>query len=735
MPKKQIPPGTFVPPSKIRGKTFVLACSAPDHSSLDETARLLALLGAAVVREVSPNLDYLIVFDRRAGWPTAEELQTNTLNDDGAVIQVLDLAGFRDLLSPTPDEALALLRGGDEGLEQWRRRRDDQARVPIDLSGAKLRGAKMAGIVLYRVNLEGADLRGADLSGSSLGELVRVNLDGAILPQAYVPHLTDCSARKADFSSVRFNPAVIIRTDFTGAKLTGVSASYTRSEQAVFRHADLTGASFEDSTFLKADFAGANLTRAILDKCDLTGASFRGANLSNTSFCRAKLANADLSGANLARANLAGADLTGATVEGANFEGANLYGAAVTALGPGRPLGFVPPPPVARERIGPNMRQLETERRRGGRLELSLHIDPERREANFVYLHINDSGRSVRAYSSNSSGHGIFPADLAEEMRSSVPGTCQADTLFEAMLELAHLWSDAELYLETLHVSSGSVKKTPKHLSEAALAAWHEAFAIPLPSLAERKARQTAARERFLNFLRGGSEGIGQWNALRSEVLTRAGHFRRADLANHDLRDANLGRHIGSQFGGLDFQEANFEGVNLTGGRLDDCSLIKATFREAVLDGVSFSGANLRQADFEAASLKGSNLRGSRCRETNFNTANLRKADFGYSDLRGADLSSAVLEGARFENTKHDATTIFPKGFVFPVKPGKGQPPPARPLGLEIGTRVRVTFGTFAGLEGEVKEVLEATATVRVELTIIGHLMQVELEYDDVEEA
>ena len=31
----------------------------------------------------------------------------------------------------------------------------------------------------------------------------------------------------------------------------------------------------------------------------------------------------------------------------------------------------------------------------------------------------------------------------------------------------------------------------------------------------------------FLELLRGGSEGIRQWNALRSEALTRAGHFRR----------------------------------------------------------------------------------------------------------------------------------------------------------------------------------------------------------------
>jgi hypothetical protein len=301
------------------------------------------------------------------------------------------------------------------------------------------------------------------------------------------------------------------------------------------------------------------------------------------------------------------------------------------------------------------------------------------------------------------------------------------------MLELAQLWPDAELYLETLHVSAGSVRETPNELAEMALAAWHEAFALPLPSLAERKARQTMERERFLQLLSGGPEGIRQWNALRSEVLTRAGHFRRVDLANCDLREADLGGHIGAQFGGLDFQGASLVGVNLTGGCLSDCRLMKSCFRGAVLDGVSCAGCNLRQADLEGASLTRCNLCRARCRGTNFKNADLRKADFSYADLRGADLSSAGVEGARFEQTKHDATTRFPAGFVFPVKPGKGQRTAGSPLGLEVGARVRVCFGTFAGLEGEVKEVLEASGTVRVELTIFGRPVPVELEYADVE--
>jgi transcription termination/antitermination protein NusG len=47
--------------------------------------------------------------------------------------------------------------------------------------------------------------------------------------------------------------------------------------------------------------------------------------------------------------------------------------------------------------------------------------------------------------------------------------------------------------------------------------------------------------------------------------------------------------------------------------------------------------------------------------------------------------------------------------------------------------RVKVKEGTFAGMEGEVKELIEAKGQVRVELTIFGRPVPVELEYWQVE--
>jgi transcriptional antiterminator NusG len=54
-------------------------------------------------------------------------------------------------------------------------------------------------------------------------------------------------------------------------------------------------------------------------------------------------------------------------------------------------------------------------------------------------------------------------------------------------------------------------------------------------------------------------------------------------------------------------------------------------------------------------------------------------------------------------------------------------------LKFDKGDRVKVKDGTFVGMEGEVKEILEAKSLVRVELTIWGRPVPVELEYWQVE--
>jgi transcriptional antiterminator NusG len=62
--------------------------------------------------------------------------------------------------------------------------------------------------------------------------------------------------------------------------------------------------------------------------------------------------------------------------------------------------------------------------------------------------------------------------------------------------------------------------------------------------------------------------------------------------------------------------------------------------------------------------------------------------------------------------------------------PGVAHPKPK----FDRGDRVKVKDGTFAGMEGEVKDMLEAKGMVRIELTIFGRPVSVEFEYWQVEQ-
>jgi transcriptional antiterminator NusG len=54
---------------------------------------------------------------------------------------------------------------------------------------------------------------------------------------------------------------------------------------------------------------------------------------------------------------------------------------------------------------------------------------------------------------------------------------------------------------------------------------------------------------------------------------------------------------------------------------------------------------------------------------------------------------------------------------------------------FNVGDRLKVTNGTFAGMEGDVREILEEKGQVRLELPILGRMIPVELEFWQVETA
>ena len=142
------------------------------------------------------------------------------------------------------DEALKLLKGGADGVEQWNRFRISGAPIPdmmnVDLSESVLCNANLAGVVLTGANLRDSaldysNLRGAELVGSNLSS---ASLDHADLGFA---NLAYCNFTLATLRNTRINNARLLITNFDGSDLS---------------NADFTGATCGGTFFGNVRFLG-----------------------------------------------------------------------------------------------------------------------------------------------------------------------------------------------------------------------------------------------------------------------------------------------------------------------------------------------------------------------------------------------------------------------------------------------------------------------------------------------
>jgi Pentapeptide repeats (8 copies)/TIR domain len=159
------------------------------------------------------------------------------------------------------DEAIKLLRGGEEGINEWNRRRQASERIP-DLTRADLFKTNLVKADLFRANLMKADLTMANLTMADL--------------------------RSASLIEANFTLANLTETDLGGTNLHRATLHRAILTLADLSWTDLTGAKLDGACLLRAD-----LTRADLSMADLS--------------------MADLSAVKLSTAKLSGANLTGAT--------------------------------------------------------------------------------------------------------------------------------------------------------------------------------------------------------------------------------------------------------------------------------------------------------------------------------------------------------------------------------------------------------------------------------------
>lgn len=172
------------------------------------------------------------------------------------------------------DEALRLLRGGQDGIEQWNQRREKGENIPslreVNLSGVDLSGANLSGVYLYKADLSKSRLFKAHLQKTDLcgADLRKANCHDAKLNEA---RLTDALLHEADLILTDLSQAQLIRTALCKADLNG-----TNLTGANLYEADLRGATFDvinknGVELVKSNLQGANMRAAIVDGETLFG--------------------------------------------------------------------------------------------------------------------------------------------------------------------------------------------------------------------------------------------------------------------------------------------------------------------------------------------------------------------------------------------------------------------------------------------------------------------------------
>ena len=165
-------------------------------------------------------------------------------------------------------------------------------------------------------------------------------------------------------------------------------------------------------------------------------------------------------------------------------------------------------------------------------------------------------------------------------------------------------------------------------------------------------------REQALKLLRGGPDGIKEFNQLRWNGATipdlsgaglRGANLSDASLSGAELSGAEL---MGTNLGGADLSGADLSGADLGGANLRDAELPEASLVGVNLDGANLIHVDLNSANLACSNLSGADLRTAVLRNTNLTDTNLSFADFSDADLIEANLSYADLTSANFSSAQ-----------------------------------------------------------------------------------
>ncbi|MBN1697498.1 MAG: pentapeptide repeat-containing protein [Spirochaetales bacterium] len=208
------------------------------------------------------------------------------------------------------------------------------AGVPA-IRGLNLHGADLRNLKLNKSRFIGCDLSGADLSNTELNH------------SRFIVVFENNQDRDSDYSSIRFDGAILARTSFCDARLDNIDFSSLDMRRIRFSRSHLKDAVFMGACLHFADFCDCDLQGALFLHADLYRARFKRANLCGAQlskgkqeswengFCarcphanfeRAVLNNAGLAWVDLSYANMAHAHFVRARMDHCNLSRARLDG-------------------------------------------------------------------------------------------------------------------------------------------------------------------------------------------------------------------------------------------------------------------------------------------------------------------------------------------------------------------------------------------------------------------------
>lgn len=166
-----------------------------------------------------------------------------------------------------------------QGVEVWKKWRDENLGILIDLRGANLEGFDLKKMNLSHSNFDAARLSGADLTGANLwyAHLTNAHFNEARLVGARLDFSSGGEPRfdRADLSSAKLSNSTLVAASMRDAILSGTVMWHTNLTYADLRNADLSEADLRSTIFTQSHLGGANFARArlgrtVLGDTDLT---------------------------------------------------------------------------------------------------------------------------------------------------------------------------------------------------------------------------------------------------------------------------------------------------------------------------------------------------------------------------------------------------------------------------------------------------------------------------------